>query len=170
MNTLDVISSRRSIRSFTKDTISEKNLLALIKAAADAPSGGNEQNWQFISIQEPARIKAVRALSPGMVSQPAAVIAICLDRRQMADIESDQYQQNYYDLGAAMQNILLAAHALGLGSCAIASFNQQGLKQVLCLPERVDINLLVAIGKPKVIPSPPPKKPLEKIYHREKFE
>jgi nitroreductase len=71
----------------------------------------------------------------------------------------------YYDIGAALQNILLSAHELGLGGCAIGSFHPQGISSFLKLPEHIEPCLLVALGKPKVIPSEPRKRPLKEIYY-----
>ena len=171
MQTLETIHSRRSIRSFTPDPVSEGDLLTIIQAAAAAPSGGNAQMWVFISICDPKRIMALRALAPGIIGNPAALIVMCLDlRRRTARPEGRLEVMPYYDLGAALQNILLAAADIGLGGCAVGSLHTEGLRAFLNLPETIEPCLLVTLGKPKVIPRQPSRRPLEEIYFRERYE
>lgn len=169
MNIIGIISSRRSIRAFTPDPVSDEDIRTIIQAASSAPSGGNAQAWVFISVLEPRRIQALRAISPGMVSQPAAVIILCIDQRLTSGPPSEPDYLTCYDLGAAMQNILLTAHFLGLGGCAIASFHEESLSKLVNLPDEVKPHLLVAIGKPRTIPATPHKRELNEIYYKEKY-
>lgn len=169
MNTIEAIHARRSIRSFTSDPLSDEDLLILIQAAAAAPSGSNAQAWVFIAIRNPKRLLAVQSLSPGIISKPAAVIVLCADHRQTPHFDQTTNLMIAYDIGAALQNILLAATELGLGGCPVASFNKPGLIRLLKLPEGVEPKLLVTIGKPKFIPEKPPKKPLEEIFFEETY-
>lgn len=169
MNTLEAIHTRRSIRSFTSDPLSDEDLLALIQAAAAAPSGSNTQPWVFIAIRNPKRLLAVQSLSPGIISKPAAMIVLCSDYRQTPYPPQTTDKMIAYDFGAALQNILLAATELGLGGCPVASFNKPGLTRLLKLPEGVQPELIVTIGKPKFIPLKPTKKPLEEIFFEESY-
>jgi nitroreductase len=171
MQTLDAISTRRSIRAFTSDPVSDEDMQTIIHAAVAAPTGGNAQMWVFISIQEPKRIAALRTLAPGIIGVPAAVIVMCLNRqRRTASAEGRLAAMPYYDIGAALQNILLSAHELGLGGCAIGSFHPQGISSFLNLPEYVEPCLLVVVGKPRVIPPEPRKRPFKEIYFQEKYD
>jgi albonoursin synthase len=171
MQILEAIFSRRSIRAFTPDPISDQDMETIIRAAAAAPSGGNAQMWAFISIRDPRRIAALRALSPGIIGVPSAVVVICLDtRRRTAKEEGLLAAMPYFDLGAAMQNMFLAAGELGLGGCAIGSFHPEGVAAFLKLPAAVQPCLLVVLGKPRVIPQSPRKRPLGEVYFQEKYE
>lgn len=171
MQTLEAIHTRRSIRAFTNDPLGEDDLQAIIQAAAAAPSGGNAQMWVFVSICEPKRIAALRAFCPGIIGMPAGVIVMCLDlKRRTAKAEGRLDVMPYFDLGAAMQNILLAAHELGLGGCPVGSFHAAALRAFLNLPDSVEPCLLVVLGKPKFTPPAPARRPLDEIYHPEKFE
>lgn len=169
MNTLEAIHTRRSIRAFTPDPIGDEEMKAIIRAAAAAPSGGNAQMWVFIAVRDPKRLMALRALAPGIIAKPAAVIVLCLDHRRRTTPEGGLDEMACFDLGAALQNILLAAHELGLGGCAIGSFNQPGIVTLLGLPPQVEPKLLVTLGKPKLIPPAPPKRPLEEIFFEETY-
>lgn len=171
MQTLEAIHTRRSIRSFSNDPINQEDLQTIIRAAAAAPSGGNAQMWVFISVSDPGRISALRAISPGIIGSPTAVIVMCLDlRRRTAKAEGSLQVMPYYDIGGAMQNILLAAHELGLGGCPIGSFHEKGLRALLSLPDSIEPCLLIALGKPRVTPRPPRQRPLEEIYYIERYE
>ena len=171
MQTLEAIHSRRSIRAFTDDPVSDEDLETIIKAGAAAPSGGNAQMWVFVSVRDKKRIAALRALSPGIIGLPTAVVAMCLDKgRQTTNPESGMDVMQRYDIGAALQNISLAAHDIGLGSCAIGSFHPQAVSSFLKLPDNVEPCLLVVLGKPKVTPRGPRKRPIEEVYFHEKYE
>lgn len=168
MDTLEAIFSRRSIRSFTSEPVSSEALQTLIQAAIAAPSGSNAQKRIFITVQNRRRIAALRALAPGMIGMPPAVVVICLDLRASPDEAPDPTLQ--ISIGAALQNLLLAAHASGLGACPVASFHGKGLAIFLGLPEGITPCLLVVVGKPRFIPSAPARKPLNEVYFQERYE
>lgn len=171
METLEAIFSRRSIRDFTPEPVSDEALQTILQAAVAAPSGSNAQKRIFITIQNQRRIAALRALAPGIIGIPAAVVVICLDLRanpKEALAAPDPTLQ--ISIGAALQNLLLAAHASGLGACPVASFHEKGLAIFLGLPEGIIPCLLVVVGKPRFIPSAPAKKPLKEVYFQERYE
>ena len=171
MQTLEAIFSRRSIRSFTPDPVSDQELQTIIQAAAAAPSAGNAQMWVFIAVRDTQRIAALRALAPGIIGRPTTVVILCLDHQRRSDkAEGKQAHMPYYDIGTALQNMLLAAYDMGLGGCAVGSFHSQGLAAFLSLPETVEPCLLVVLGKPKVTPRAPRKRPLDEMYFQDKFE
>ncbi len=168
METLEAIRTRRSIRSYTSEPLKDADLQKIIEAAVSAPSGGNSQSWLFFSVCEPKRIAGMRAICPGIIGIPSGIIILCLDfRGQKKEVLPII---KYLDIGAAMQNILLAAHDLGLGGCAIGSFHVEGVKEFLNIPEHVEPILLTVLGKPKSLPSAPKKKPLQEIYFQESYK
>ena len=171
MDTFDAIFTRRSIRAFTDTPVCDELLRTLIQAAAAAPSGSNIEKRVFISVREARRIAALRALAPGIIGRPAAVVVICLDRRDKSGQEMKAPDPTQYvNIGAALQNLLLAAHASGLGACPVASFHAQGLAIFLGLPDGIIPCLLVVVGKPRFIPPAPRKRPLDEIYFQESYE
>jgi albonoursin synthase len=169
MQTLEAIFSRRSVRAFLPDFISDSQLEDIIRAAAAAPSGSNAQNRIFLSVRQPQRIAALRALAPGIIGMPPAVVILCLDRRGSSGGEAI-HPSLYYDIGTALQNILLAAQDLGLGACPVGSFHPAGVAAFLDLPEGVQPCLMVVLGKPKFTPTPPPKRRLDEIYFQEGYK
>jgi len=164
MEVLEAIYSRRSVRKFTAEPIPDALLSMVIEAALQAPSGGNVQPWAFLIIREPSRLRQLRALAPGIIGKPTAVVAICLDRMRATTLGGslDEMMAGV-DIGLAAQNLLLSAHALGLGGCAIASFHPSSVKSFLDLPEGIEPVLLVALGYPARLPSSPGRRDLKEV-------
>jgi len=87
MNTLQAIFSRRSIRSFGTEPLPKDVLRTIVEAAAAAPSAGNNQNRFFIVIQDHNHIRSMRALSPGIIGNPTAIIVMCTDKNRIRNIK-----------------------------------------------------------------------------------
>jgi nitroreductase len=169
MQTIEAILTRRSVRGFTPEPLSDEQLELIIRAGAAAPSGGNAQKRVFISVRQVQRIAALRALAPGIIGMPAAVVILCVDNRENPSGRAFS-PSLYYDIGAALQNILLAAHDAGLGACPVGSFHAKAVAVFLNLPEGVEPCLLVVVGIPKAAPSAPPRRSLDEIYFQEGYD
>ena len=140
----------------------------LVHAAARAPSGGNTQPWAFVIIREEGRVKRLRAAAPGIAGRAAAIILICLDRRRGDEKPgTPEYDMVHMTLGAAMQNLLLAAHDQGLGACAIGSFHHASLGSIVALPPHLEVKLLVALGYPVSQPAAPLLRPPSEVCYFE---
>ncbi len=124
-----------------------------MQAGRWASSGGNLHPHRFFVTRDPAKIAHVRAFSPGMLVEPVAIIAILLDRtqiaRQFSAIEPSLIP--WIDAGTAAQNMQNMAHALGLGSCPVTSFSISGVGAALGLPEDVTAEFLLILGHPKPV-------------------
>ena len=170
METWQTITTRRSIREFTSEPVPPQLIQKMISAANLAASGGNLQAWSFLVIQNPRRLQMLGALAPGIIGIPQAVFVLCLDVSQ-ENPEEDPWLFQYMgmSLGAAMQNLLLTAHDLGLGACPVASFHQKAVQTFLDIPEHLSPLLLIAAGYPKYIPQAPAKKSLDKICFAESW-
>ncbi len=164
MELLEALRTRRSVRQWTPEPISDQQLERLVQAAASAPSAGNRQPWAFVVVREPGRIRRLRAAIPGMSGAPAAIVAICLDRRR-ADREpgTTEYDMALLTLGGAMQSLLLAAHTEQLGACALGSYHIPSIRSILALPEHLDPKLLIALGHSVEQPDAPTLRPLSEI-------
>jgi nitroreductase len=170
METLEAIMTRRSVRVYKKDPVSKEQLDILLRAAIAAPSAGNRQPWAFIVVSDHRRLQGLASLSPGLRSEPCAIIAICLDEtRAIKTEDGDADAMVWMDLGGAMENILLAAHDQGLGACAIGSYHEQGVRELLRLPSKIKLVLLVSIGMPIRVPSAPKKRPPEEVIFFEEY-
>jgi len=166
MDLWEAIKGRRSVRSFTQEKVSREILERLLEAAIWAPSGGNAQTWQFTVIDDSDAIRRVKLVSPGLLGDPAAVIAVCQDllRARAAGGALGETTLAPIDAAMATQNLLLAAHAEGLGTCTIASFHHKGIARLLRLPEGVEPILLVSVGWPETTPSAPTRR-RDGVFH-----
>ena len=165
METLQAILTRRSIRSYTEQPITEEALEKILEAAMYAPTARNTQSWQFIVVDDRTILDIIPSIHPyaTMVKQAAAAIAVCGDQR----LESlDGYLA--LNCAAATQNMLLAAHDLGYGSCWLGVYPRQermtALTELLELPSHIVPISLIALGVPKEI-KPTPRRFLPDRIH-----
>lgn len=149
MEELGTILDRRSIRRFTDQKIDHKTIKKLLTAAMYAPSAVNRQPWHFVVVDSPLMMEEMMKIHPhaGMLRSASHGIIVCGDERL-------QHDDGYWvvDCGAATQNLLLAAHILGLGSCWVGLHPREGRKasfsRLLKLPGHVLPFALVALGYP----------------------
>ena len=160
MDVIDAIKGRRSIRKYDYKEIDNEIIVELLEAARWAPSGGNKQPWQFIIVSDKSIIKMIKLASPGFYGDAASLVfVICLEKER--DTEPD-YDCDM-DLGMAAQNVMLAAYAFGLGSCAIASFNLQAVSRILDVPDTLEAKLLISIGYLAKMRRTSPRRPLTEL-------
>lgn len=169
MDTLQAIRTRRSVRAFTPEPVPDELLQQVLQAGRAAPSGGNNQAWAFILITSPGRLEGLRALAPGMIGRPTAAVALCIDRRRAEGGGAIAERSAWLDLGIATENMLLAAHDLGLGACAIGSFRREAVATFLGLPEEAELVLLLSLGYPRGEAKDPGRRPLSDICFRERW-
>jgi nitroreductase len=170
METQDAIRTRRSVRAFTQEPVTEADLQTLLQALTASASAGNVQPWAFVVVREPRRLAALRALAPGIIGRPTAAIAICLDAGRAQRLGGPLGDRlAWIDIGLATQNLLLAAHDGGLGACPIGSFHPGAVALFLELPPQVQPILLVALGHPAQRPSPRDRRPLGEVAFTERW-
>lgn len=170
MKLMEAILTRRSVRRYTRQPVPEVMVRTVLEAAIWAPSGGNLQPWEFIVITEPGAVAAIRSLSPGMFGEPPVVIVLCANRRRAAKRGGTRGEFiAVLDVAMAAQNLLLAAHSLGLGACVIRSFHEGGVGQLLACPAGITPELLVALGYPEGEARRPSRRPLEAVVHPERW-
>ncbi|MEW6243744.1 MAG: nitroreductase family protein [Bacillota bacterium] len=166
MELSEAIYGRRSVRSYLPEEVPREVLDTLIDAGRWAPSAGCAQPWAFVVVDEPERIKRLKSIAPGMFSEPAFVIAVCADRQAAVQRMGPQGEiLALMDVCMAAQNISLAAHAAGLGTCIIRSFHQKAAAVLLGCPDGVVPELLIAGGRADRIPRAPNRRALDQIRH-----
>lgn len=169
METLKAIFTRRSVRDFKSDLISEADLQDLLRAGMQAPSARNEQPWHFIVIDDQELLHAITEFHPyaKMLLQAPLAILVCSDRK----LESKRASW-LQDCSAATQNILLAAHAKELGAVWLGIFPDServfGMQSLLEMPKDIRPVALVAIGYPASVPEPVDRFNPERV-HRNKW-
>ena len=156
---IDLIKTRRSIRSFLPKPVSDEDAIKILDAARFAPSGGNRQRWRFIYVNDPEVVRMIKNCSPGFYGDAPAAIVAGIEK----ETSSIDNTISIIDIGFAAENILLAAHSLGLGGCAIASFIPIAVKNVVNAPEGFMPVLVFSIGYPDKIPNMPKKRKLSEI-------
>lgn len=163
MDIFEAIKGRRSVRKFSDRAVEPALLGQLLDAARWAPTGSNAQKWEFVVLTDKDTIEMVRKTSPGLFSSPPAMVVICSRRKPEAT-----YWQKYLlacDCAMAAQNLMLAAYALGLGTCVALSFSNIAIKELLEIPEGVEPELVVTVGYPAESPTPPKRKEISQIAH-----
>jgi nitroreductase len=164
MDTLTAIKTRRSIRKYAAKPVSRKDIETMVDAGRLAASAKNRQPWEFVVITNSENLKKLKNL----VLQNAPFLDTCAGA-----IVVTGHEEKYYlvDGSAATQNILIAATALGIGTCWIAGAGKPYEKDVLEFieaPGKQALVSIVAFGYPDETPNPP-KRPLKEVLHREKF-
>ena len=149
MNTMDVIRSRRSIRKYTDQQVSEQDINELLKAGMAAPSANNCQPWHFVVINDHQVMDRIPEFHPysKMLKYASVAIPVCIDKNLE---NADGY--GIQDCSAATQNILLAAHAKGLGAVWLGIYPRkvriEGVKKLLGIPGGIMPLSLISIGYP----------------------
>ncbi len=199
VSVVDVIKKRRSVRKYAPRKVEGKVLREVLEAARWAPSAHNAQPWRFIVLtddslkQELAEamadawkldmtkdgvpvdlgVTAVAASVERFARAPVLVVA-CLAMKDMFTYADEGRQKCERDLavqslGAAVQNMLLAAQAKGLGACWFCApiFCKEPVQQALKLPVDVESQALITLGYPAEKPNVPSRKPLEAYAHRD---
>lgn len=141
------IETRRSIRKYSNKEVNKEELVDLLKAAMHAPTARNLQEWRFVVSNNREVLDAISDI-PGyaMLKEAGAVIVVC------GDLNISKYEYIHVDCAAAVQNILLEAKHLGIGTCWCAASPREErvnpLKEYLKLPENILPVALISIGYP----------------------
>ncbi|NIR15900.1 MAG: nitroreductase family protein [Desulfobacterales bacterium] len=171
---LDAIKDRRTILRFEEAPVEEDKIQAILEAGRWAPSWLNRQPWRFILIEDQSLKRRISQHVPtvfnlGINEAPISII-VCVDS------EEDPY--HFIEDGAAStQNMALAAHSLGLGSCWIGVFNvedekgssEEKIKEILSIPKNYRVISVLPIGIPKYFEQKDRKK-LSTLLYRDGFQ
>ncbi|MFW6189305.1 MAG: nitroreductase family protein [Planctomycetota bacterium] len=146
---LQMLMTRRSIRSYTDEDVSEQAVEKLLRAAMAAPSAGNEQPWHFVVIRDDETMRRIMDVHEysSMLEQAPVCIAV------LGELALERHAGFWVqDCAAATQNLLLAANALGLGAVWLGVHpvkqRETGMAEILELPEGVVCFALAAVGHP----------------------
>jgi len=165
MNCVEKILTRRSIRKFKNEPVSEEVMNNILEAGRRSPSATNKQPWHFVIARDQ---KAKEACSFGgfnRFTSDASFVVVGLYKQSEVMIE----KLSLMDVTIALQNMVVAAWVQGVGSCWMGAFDERKLKDTLNLPVDSRIVGAVAFGIPDENPSQPAKKPLNEIIHFDKW-
>lgn len=155
MDAMQAILSRRSIRKYTSQPVSEATVEELLQAAMAAPSAGNQQPWHYVVIRDQQILAQIPRVHPYSSMVPSAQLAILV----CGDLQREKHAGYWVqDCSAATQNLLLAAHAKGLGAVWLGVYPREdrvaGLRKMLELPQHAMPLALIAIGYPAEVKPP----------------
>ncbi len=156
MDVHEAIRTRRSIRAYTPESVSDADVEALLRAAMQAPSAANQQAWHFVVIDERALLDQVPEFHPycPFIREAPLAIAVC------GDLTREKFGGQFWvqDCSAATQNLLLEAHGRRLGAVWLAVHpieeRVRGVRALLNLPEVLVPLNLVCVGHPSKPVSP----------------
>ncbi|MEW6244243.1 MAG: nitroreductase family protein [Bacillota bacterium] len=175
MDVFQAIVERRSCRNFKKASIPREDLVRIVDAARLAPSGANAQKWTFVVTTDSDTVERIRSALPhgkkyyptfedGEFENVSAIISLVFPAN---------YRYYREDGGAAMENIYLAARALGYGTCWVQGQLQAPmgtLVRILAIPDDHVLFAMAMLGVPKAWPKEPPKKHLQEVLRWERFD
>ncbi len=166
MSFLDAIYSRRSIRKYENKDIPQEILQQILEAGRCAPSAVNRQPFRFVVVNDREIMKDFcDNLIARFVKYAPAAIAGCADIKSLLT-----GNWAVVDTTIAMQNMVIAASALGIGSCWIGACNEEKVKKALKIPDKWKFVALITLGYPAEQPKPKKKKPIKDLFNFNSFQ
>lgn len=171
MDVFEAVQIRRSIRAYEPNHIPKEKLEKVLEAARLAPSANNIQPWHFIVVKDAEkRARLAKAPFARFLKQVPVVIVGCGDQKASP-------KWFMVDVAIAMQNMVLTATSMGLGTCWVGSFNEEQVREMLKIPENYRVVALLALGYPrkkidiqgKILHLVRRRKKLERIVSFEEF-
>lgn len=174
MNTVECIKTRRSIRKYKPDKIDHTLLESIISTASYSPSWKNTQITRYIAIEDTSILnKIVNDFTPeynaNIIQQLPMLIAVtmvtgrCGFERDGSFSTKKEDRWQMFDVGVSCQSFCLAAHEAGLGTVIMGIFDEDGISQLLNIPEGQELVALIGIGYPNIDPIVPKKKSVEDL-------
>lgn len=169
MDCLDAVMTRRSIRRYTDEPVSEADLETLLRAAMAAPSAGNQQSWRIVVVTDRDQLNRLSTATPysSMLAQAPLGFVVCGDSR-------DERHPGYWpqDCAAAIENLLVAANAIGLGGVWIGCYPVEdrvaNVREICGVPEGVTPMSMIALGHPAER-KPPADRYRPELVHRDRW-
>ena len=185
MDTIEAIQTRRSVRKFATTAVEPAKLQTVLEAVQAAPSWSNMQCWRLVVVQSAETRAKISELSyveaffatrgyktnpaqKGLADAPVIIVA-CAVPEQSGEMAGQPYYMT--DIGIAAENLMLAAHAVGLATVFVGVFDEEKLGELLEIPPGVRIVGLFPLGYPLTEPKAgPPRKALDEIVCYEKWK
>ena len=180
MDALEAIKSRRSIRKYKPDPIDDTLLTKVLDAARLAPSWANTQCWRFVVVKDPVtKGKLADTLTPtnsamNSIRNAPVVIVACAEMGKAGFHgpgvpDTDKGDWFMFDVALAMENLALAAHALGLATVHVGLFDAKKAEAVLGVPPGFCVVEMTPLGYPDQVRDARPRKELSEIIFYEKW-
>jgi nitroreductase len=172
MDLMEAIKTRRSIRKFRETRVPESLLKEVLNAARLAPSADNAQPWKIIVVRDEQMKHKVTQACNGQkfLVQAPIVLVVCGIPEEAFQTVGGYMSSHVIDASIALDHVTLAAHSLGLGTCWVAWFKEEKVKDILGIPEDVRVVALTPLGYPDESPERPSRKNLEELIAYDKYE
>ncbi len=171
LDVFEAIKNRRSIRQYSNLPVESEKISRILEAARLSPSANNNQPWSFVVVtQKEARESLFPAYPREWFMTAQVVIVACADpKKAWSNPNGEDYWK--VDVAIAVHNMCLAAYELGLGSCWVAAFDEQKIKNALGVPKELRVLLLLTLGYSAEEKGPvTSRKPLEDIVRYERWQ
>ena len=164
MDTITAIMQRRSIRKYVSKPIPDDDLRTILEAGRQAPSAANRQPWHFVVVRGEEQKKRVAEACSGQIWMADAGAII-------AGLGKPAVNEKWYpvDVAIAMENMIVAATALGYGTCWVGAFEESKVREVLGVPEEVKVVALTPVGTPSDKPDRRPRMPMDEFASLDRF-
>ncbi len=164
MDIFKIIETRRSIRKYKPNSIPAEKLKKIFETARLAPSSGNRQPWRFVVVHKEKRKRALAevAKNQSFLMDAAVIVAAIGD-----PTASERWHEK--DVMIAVEHMVLAASALGYGTCWIGAFDEEKVKSLLKIPSDHRAVALLPIGVPNESPQPKPRKEISELFFEEEY-
>ncbi|HDQ15587.1 MAG TPA: nitroreductase family protein [Bacteroidetes bacterium] len=173
MDVFEAIKNRRSIRRFIKKPVDDEKLLKILDTSRWAPTAGNIQDIQLIVVRDEGRKLQLAEAAYGQywLAAASALIVVSSKIDKVSRIYGKRGENLYsvQNTAAAIQNMMVAAHALGIGSCWVGSFDEIAVERILKIPEKHNTVAIIALGYPAENPNPPHRYSLDSFIFVEEY-
>lgn len=168
---MELIETRRSIRSYKDQEIEEDKLNYVLQAFRKAPSAKNLQPWKLVVIKNKKILKdiAIACNNQTFMEEAPVIIAACAKEEESYGTMGGYMNSYPIDIAIALEHLILAATEKGLGTCWIGAFKEQLVKDILGVPENVRVVALTPLGYPAREASIRGRKPLTEIISYDKY-
>jgi len=161
MTFIESMLSRRSIRKFSTEPVSEELMLNILEAGRLSPTATNTQPWHFIVARDRKAKEACTFAGFNRFAVDASFVVVGVYKKSEAVME----RYSLMDVTIALQSMVIAGWVQGVGSCWMGAFDENNLRNSLNLPADARIVGAIAFGMPAETPKQPPKKTLDEIVH-----
>ncbi|HQF52478.1 MAG TPA: nitroreductase family protein [Thermoleophilia bacterium] len=169
MDVFEAIERRYSVRSYKPDPVEDEKLSRVLEAARQAPTANNQQPFRILVVHTRGREEELQRVygRRWLTQAPLLIGFVALPGEAWRRMDGKPYGE--VDAAIAMDHLVLAATALGLGTCWIAAFDPAAAREVFGLPDEAELVALTPLGYPDRGPAATSRRPLEELVRRERW-
>jgi nitroreductase len=169
VDVLEAIAQRYSVRGYRSDPVDDETLATVLEAARLAPTAANRQPFRVLVVRTQGREEELARVygRPWFIQAPLVLAVVAVPGEAWRRMDDKPYDE--VDATIAMDHMVLAATALGLGTCWIAAFDPDAAREVFGLPDDVELVAITPLGYPDKAAAKTDRKPLEELVRYERW-